>query len=105
MASRRDAFRFGVHHGIFCVGCCWAIMLLMSAVGTGNVSWMPLLGAVMAIDKNASWGGKLSQPLGFGLIASAAIPDDPAQYRRFVETAREAEARRGAACLGPSRDH
>ena len=62
--ARRDAFVLGVHHGLFCVGCCWAIMLLMFVVGTGSVGWMLALGAVMAIEKNAAWGRWLSQPLG-----------------------------------------
>jgi predicted metal-binding membrane protein len=70
---RRDAFRLGVHHGVFCVGCCWAIMLLMFIVGTGNVGWMLTLGAMMAIEKNAAWGRWIGQPLGFALIAGSAL--------------------------------
>lgn len=66
--ERRNAFRLGVHHGLFCVGCCWALMLLMFAVGVGNVVWMLLLGAVMAIEKNVSWGRRLSAPLGALLV-------------------------------------
>lgn len=72
-APRRNAFLLGMHHGVFCVGCCWAIMLLMFVVGTGNVGWMLALGAVMAIEKNAAWGRWLSQPLGLALLAGAAI--------------------------------
>ncbi len=64
-----QALRLGAHHGAFCVGCCWALMLLMFAVGTGNLGWMLLLGAVMAIEKNAPWGRKLSTPLGVVLLA------------------------------------
>ena len=63
----------GVHHGLFCVGCCWAIMLLMFVVGTGSVGWMLVLGALMAIEKNVSWGRRLSAPLGFGLLAWAGM--------------------------------
>ncbi len=44
-------------------------MLLMFAVGTGNVGWMMGLGAIMAIEKNMSWGRRLSTPLGVGLLA------------------------------------
>ncbi len=40
-----NAFVLGWHHGAFCVGCCWAIMLLMFVVGTGNVGYMLVLGA------------------------------------------------------------
>ena len=44
-------------------------MLLMFAVGTGNVGWMMGLGTIMAIEKNMSWGRRLSTPLGVGLLA------------------------------------
>jgi predicted metal-binding membrane protein len=67
--SRAQALVLGAHHGIFCVGCCWALMLLMFAVGSGNLGWMLALGAVMAIEKNVPWGWKLSKPLGTALIA------------------------------------
>ena len=58
----------GINHGLFCVGCCWALMLLMFAVGVGNVAWMLVLGAVMAVEKNMPWGRKLSAPLGVALL-------------------------------------
>jgi predicted metal-binding membrane protein len=73
LASYRQSFLLGVHHGIFCVGCCWAIMLLMFVVGTGSVGWMLVLGAVMAIEKNVSWGRRLSAPLGVGLLGWASL--------------------------------
>jgi predicted metal-binding membrane protein len=73
-AVRWQSFLLGVHHGIFCIGCCWAIMLLMFVVGTGSVGWMLIIGAVMAIEKNVAWGRRLSAPLGIGLLAwSGAI--------------------------------
>jgi predicted metal-binding membrane protein len=68
--ARWDAFRLGVHHGIFCLGCCWALMLLMFAVGVGNVGWMLVLAAVMATEKNMPWGRRLSAPLGIVLIGA-----------------------------------
>ena len=71
-APRRDALRLGLHHGLFCVGCCWAIMLLMFVVGTGNVGWMLVLGAIMALEKNLPWGRRLSRPLGLVLLLWAA---------------------------------
>lgn len=64
-----DALRLGVHHALFCVGCCWSLMLLMFAVGTGSLVWMLTLGSVMAIEKNLPWGRKLSAPLGVLLLA------------------------------------
>jgi predicted metal-binding membrane protein len=73
VSPRASAFRLGVHHGVYCVGCCWAIMLLMFSVGTGNVGWMLMLGAVMAIEKNAPWGRRLSRPLGVVLAGWAVL--------------------------------
>jgi predicted metal-binding membrane protein len=70
---RAQALRLGIHHGAFCVGCCWALMLLMFAVGTGNLGWMLLLGGVMAIEKNAPWGRKFSAPLGVALLVWGSL--------------------------------
>ena len=60
-------------HGIFCVGCCWTLMLLMFGVGAGSLGWMLVLGSVMAIEKNMPWGRKLSTPLGLVLIGAGLI--------------------------------
>jgi predicted metal-binding membrane protein len=71
--ERRNAFLLGIRHGIFCVGCCWALMLLMFAVGVGNIAWMLALGAIMAAEKNLPWGRSLSSPLGFALLGWGAM--------------------------------
>jgi len=68
--ERWQALKLGVHHGIFCVGCCWSLMLLMFAVGVGNIGVMMLLGGVMAVEKNMPWGRKLSAPLGVLLLVA-----------------------------------
>jgi predicted metal-binding membrane protein len=70
-APAREAFRIGFDNGVFCVGCCWALMLLMFVVGMGNIGWMLALGALMAIEKNIPGGKRLSAPLGIALIAWA----------------------------------
>jgi predicted metal-binding membrane protein len=62
-----SALRLGIEHGLFCVGCCWSLMLLMFVVGVGNVGWMLILGAIMAVEKNMPWGKQLSAPLGASL--------------------------------------
>jgi predicted metal-binding membrane protein len=73
VSPRREALWLGAHHGLFCIGCCWALMLLMFVIGTGNVGWMLMLGLIMAIEKNASWGRRLSRPLGAALMAGALV--------------------------------
>jgi predicted metal-binding membrane protein len=45
----------------------------MFVVGAGNLGWMLLLAALMAIEKNLPWGRRLSAPLGFALLAWAAL--------------------------------
>ena len=69
-APGRQAFRLGVEHGRFCLGCCWSLMLVMFGVGTGNLGWMLMLGAAMAFEKNHPKGRLLSHPLGMGLIGA-----------------------------------
>ena len=68
-----QSFRIGLDHGIFCLGCCWSLMLLMFGVGAGSVGWMLVLGSVMAIEKNMPWGRNLSSPLGAALIGWGLI--------------------------------
>ena len=72
-APAREAFRLGIDHGVFCVGCCWALMLVMFVVGTGSLPWMLVLAAVMAAEKNLPWGRRLRTPLGLGLIGWAGV--------------------------------
>ncbi|WP_417674270.1 DUF2182 domain-containing protein [Roseibium sp.] len=45
------ALREGVVQGMACLGCCWAVMTVMFAVGVMNIVWIALLGAIMAIEK------------------------------------------------------
>jgi len=66
------SLRLGFDHGMFCVGCCWALMLLMFAVNVASLAWMLLLGAVMAAEKNFRFGNKLTSPLGALLLAAGA---------------------------------
>ncbi|CUA95794.1 DUF2182 domain-containing protein [Pannonibacter indicus] len=45
-------YREGLIQGLACLGCCWALMTVMFAVGIMNIIWVGLLGAVMALEKN-----------------------------------------------------
>lgn len=63
-----EAWRLGISHGIFCVGCCWALMLLMFVVGSASLGWMLALSAVMAAEKNLPGGHRISAPLGIALM-------------------------------------
>jgi predicted metal-binding membrane protein len=50
------AFKFGARHGLFCLGCCWAVMLVMFAAGVANLWWMAALTALMVYEKVAPRG-------------------------------------------------
>ncbi|WP_409333482.1 DUF2182 domain-containing protein [Burkholderia sp. Bp9017] len=54
--ERRASFMPGFHDGLFCIGCCWALMLLMFAVGTASIAWMLALAATMGAEKTLSLG-------------------------------------------------
>jgi predicted metal-binding membrane protein len=66
--TARGVFALGLRQGLHCLGCCWAIMLVMLAVGVMNVVWMAALGLVMAAEK-LSTTPALSRLIGFVLVA------------------------------------
>jgi predicted metal-binding membrane protein len=70
--SARGVFRLGLKQGLYCLGCCWAMMLVMFAVGVMNVIWMAALGIVMTLEKIAS-GKRLTYGFGAALIAIGIV--------------------------------
>lgn len=66
--ERRGVFRLGLRQGLYCLGCCWAAMLVMFAVGTMNVVWMAALGVLMTIEKLATTA-RFSQAAGAAFVA------------------------------------
>jgi predicted metal-binding membrane protein len=69
----RNAFRLGLSHTLFCIGCCWALMLVMFAAGVAALAWMVALSAVMVVEKTTSGGTWLSGPVGLTLIAGGVL--------------------------------
>jgi predicted metal-binding membrane protein len=65
------AWRLGWHHALNCLGCCWALMLVMFGVGVGNLAIMLGLAAVMVAEKTTRWGRRLVTPVGVVLLVSA----------------------------------
>ena len=62
------AFQLGFAHGLVCLGCCWALMLLSFALGTMNLLWMGLVVLLLCGEKIAPGGELLSKFVGAGLI-------------------------------------
>jgi predicted metal-binding membrane protein len=63
------AFKLGARHGAFCVGCCWALMLVMFALGVASLIWMALLTALMVHEKTRPTGARTVPLTGITLLA------------------------------------
>jgi predicted metal-binding membrane protein len=67
------AWQLGVRHGLFCLGCCWALMLIMFAVGVGSLTWMAALTGVMLLEKTSRIGRRLVPVVGIALLVWGAL--------------------------------
>jgi predicted metal-binding membrane protein len=65
--------RVGTHHGLYCVGCCWGLMLVLVAVGVMNVAVMAALAAIILVEKLWPQGAGLSKAIGVGFLVLAAL--------------------------------
>jgi predicted metal-binding membrane protein len=71
-SGRAGAFRMGVDHGLYCVGCCWALMLLLFAGGVMNLAVIAALTVFVAFEKLVRLGAWVPRISGAALIALAA---------------------------------
>ena len=62
------ALRLGLAHGLYCLGCCWALMLLLFVGGVMNLAWVAALALLVAAEKLLPWKG-VRIALAAGLIA------------------------------------
>jgi predicted metal-binding membrane protein len=73
------ALRMGVAHGAWCVGCCWALMAALFALGVMSIGWMVFVAGLIAIEKLAPWKGLANRAIAVGLavlgIAVAFFPE------------------------------
>jgi predicted metal-binding membrane protein len=53
--GRMGALRMGIRHGSWCVGCCWALMASLFALGVMSIAWMAFIAAVIAAEKLLPW--------------------------------------------------
>jgi predicted metal-binding membrane protein len=72
-AGTGGAWRLGLRHGLFCLGCCWALMLIMFGVGVGSLAWMAGLAGVMILEKTWAGGRRLAPYIGVALLLLAAL--------------------------------
>ena len=65
------ALRMGIQHGALCVGCCWALMLLLFAGGVMNLTVIATLTTLVALEKLAPFGVQSARVTGVLLVAAA----------------------------------
>ena len=70
-----NGVRIGFGHALYCLGCCWALMLVMFAAGVAHLAWMGLLAALMFVEKAVPAGDRIVMPVGaaFGVLAAVAL--------------------------------
>ena len=68
--SALGAFQLGLRHGAYCVGCCWALMVLLFVGGVMNVLWIAGLTILVLIEKVVRGGRTITRLAGAGLVGT-----------------------------------
>lgn len=78
--GRGGALRMGLLHGAWCIGCCWALMAALFALGAMSLLWMAVVAALIAVEKLLPWRGLATGAVTALLvvlgIAVALVPED-----------------------------
>jgi len=84
--GRAGAVELGVRHGAWCLGCCWALMAALFAVGIMSLGWMALVAAFIAAEKLLPWptGARLAVALSL-LALGLGVAFFPADVPGFAE--------------------
>jgi predicted metal-binding membrane protein len=73
------AVQMGARHGAWCVGCCWALMAALFALGVMSLGWMTFVAALIALEKTLPWGRAVTWGAAAVLVLLAvavlAVPD------------------------------
>ena len=67
--GRTGAVNMGVRHGLYCLGCCWALFAVLTAVGMMSIAWMLSLTLVVFAERVFPYGVRISAGVGVALIA------------------------------------
>ena len=64
----RSALTAGLHHGAYCLGCCWALMTVLFVVGLMNLFWMIAIFVVFLVEKSSRYGLVVARASGAALV-------------------------------------
>lgn len=73
LAAARSTSSPPWRYAISCLESCWALMLVMFAVGVESLLWMAVLAMVMMVERVTRWGSRLAPPVGLALIGVAVM--------------------------------
>ena len=71
--GHRGPFRVGLVHGLYCVGCCWSLMLVLVLLGVMDLAWMGVVASLIFAEKVLPFGALLSRVSGIALIAAGVV--------------------------------
>jgi predicted metal-binding membrane protein len=63
----------GAAHGAFCLGCCWALMTVLTVAGLMSLPWMAALSVLVLAEKNWRHGARLGRVAGVGMVLCAVV--------------------------------
>lgn len=67
------AWKLGIYHGLYCLGCCWALMLVMFVIGVGHFTWMLALTIVMIMERTQQNLRSTILVLGIVLLSTSSL--------------------------------
>ena len=71
--GRRGTLVMGLRHGLYCLGCCWALMALLFVGGVMNLAWVAAIAAFVLVEKTVPAGRVVSWLCGGALIAGGLV--------------------------------
>jgi predicted metal-binding membrane protein len=71
--DRRGSLQLGLKHGLTCIGCCWALMMLLFVGGVMNLLWIAALSILVLLEKLLPFGRFVPRALGLVLVAAGSI--------------------------------
>jgi predicted metal-binding membrane protein len=84
--GRAGALELGARHGAWCLGCCWALMAALFAVGVMSLGWMAVIAAFIAGEKLLPWPRVTRTAVAVALVAlGLAVSVAPAEVPGFTE--------------------
>ena len=71
--GRAGGLRLGIEHGLYCLGCCWALMGLLFVAGVMNLLWVAGIAIIVLIEKIAPRGDLVARLAGVVLVVAGVF--------------------------------